>query len=782
MYDALLSSEDPRFYEHGGIDITGTTRAILTNLKGGAETQGGSSISQQYVKNVRVQQCYWDAKTDEDVQECYREATDSTGPDGYQRKLQEMRYAIALEQRYSKNDILLGYLNIANFGGVTYGVEAAAWHYFGVHASQLTLEQASVLAGMVQNPNVYRIDLPKGTRTDAQGNAVNGEKDGYALTKGRQKYVLDAMLRDGKITQKQHDEASKAPIVPHIKTVKTGCAANKLAPYFCQYVTSVMLNDPAFGDKEERQTLLRKGGLKVYTTLDPRVQKAAKKAQDDFVPDSIDGMHFGSTSVSVEASTGRVLAIAQNTNYTPAETKDPGATANVYATGGFNAGSTFKLFTLLDWLEQGKSLNQLVDGRYRTISQWKDSCVAGGTLNAQANTREIGNFDHAPGIFNTPAYFTKVSLNSGFFGMAAQLDLCDIGKVADRLGVTLADGSPIPLATDGTGEHGPLPYEIIGSDSVSPMAMAGAYAAVANKGVFCPPHAIDKIIDSDGKELPLPDYSCKRVLDEKVAATAAFALHGVMTGNGSGAFGNPNDGTPLIGKTGTHQTYQTWLITANTKVATANLVGTVDQKTSNGKNNPNLFQHYYDGWQLSQVRYRLARYIQGAIDGIYPGGAFPAPDSNLTRQVLVDLPSVVGMSVDEATNKLQRAGFQVTVGDEVDSDQPKGTVAEQSPGAGRVAGGTNVTIRPSNGKGIAVPDVTGRAPAEAVAVIRGAGFGNVEATCVQRDDADGTVTGTDPSSGTVAGPNTKVTVTYEAADCGGGKPDKPDKPGKGGRG
>jgi len=783
MYDAILSSEDPRFYEHGGIDIAGTTRAILTNLKGGAETQGGSSISQQYVKNVRVQQCYWDAKTDKDVQDCYLEATNSTGPEGYQRKLQEMRYAIALKQRYSKNDILLGYLNIANFGGVTYGVEAAAWRYFGVHASQLTLDQASVLAGMVQNPNLFRIDLPKGTTTNSKGDPVNGEKDDYSLTKARQKYVLDAMLRDGKITQKQHDQASKAPIVPKIKTVKTGCAANNLAPYFCQYVTSVILNDPAFGDKDERQTLLRKGGLKVYTTLDPRVQKAAKKAQDDFVPDSVEGMHFGSTSVSVEASTGRVLAIAQNTNYTPGETKDPGSTANVYAAGGFNAGSTFKLFTLLDWLEQGKSLNQLVDGRYRTISQWKDSCVAGGSVNANTNTREIGNFDHAPGVFGTPAYFTKVSLNSGFFGMAAELDLCDIGKVAERLGVTRADGTPIPLTTDGTdSKNPPVPYEIIGSDSVAPIAMAGAYATVANKGVFCPPHAIDKIIDSTGKELPLPDYSCRRVLDEKVAATAAYALQGVMTGNGSGAFGNPHDGTPLIGKTGTHQTYQTWLITSNTKVATANLVGTVDQITPDGKNNPNLFQHYYDGWQLSSVRYRLARYIQGEIDDIYPGGQFPSPDSNLTRQVLVNLPNVVGMSVADATTTLQRAGFQVTVGDEVDSDQPKGTIAEQSPGSGRVAGGTNVTIRPSNGEGITVPDVAGRSPAEAVAMIRGAGFGNVQATCSQNDDGDGTVTGTDPPAHTVAGPNTKVTVTYEATDCGGGKPDKPDKPGKGGRG
>jgi membrane peptidoglycan carboxypeptidase len=629
----------------------------------------------------------------------------------------------------------------------------------------------------VQNPNIYRIDLKNGTTTNSKGEAVNSEKDGYSLTKKRQEYVLDRMLADGKITQKQHDEAYKAPIKPKITRVATGCAASS-APYFCQYVTATVLNDPAFGKTaEDRQQLLKKGGLKIYTTLDPKVQKAAQDAQNKYVPTHVDGKdrdgtvwEFGSTSVSVEAATGRVLAIAQNTEFTPTTSKEKGATGVVYAgdhtfggSGGFNAGSTFKLFTLLDWLDQGKSLNQVVDGRLRTITKWKDSCVDGGTAYIPTNTREIGNFDHAAGIFGTPKYFTKVSLNSGYFGMAAQLDLCDIGKMATRLGVTLAKtGAPIGLATDN-----PLPYEIVGSDAVSPLAMAGAYATVANKGIFCQPKVIDKITDSEGQAMKLPDRTCKQVLDPKVAATAAYALQGVMQG-GSGSAGNPYDGTQLMGKTGTHQDYQTWLITSNTKVTTANWVGSANGHVA-------MFNRWYKGTQLSQLRFVLGRTIQGAIDRIYPGGSFPGPDSNLTRQVLVDLPNVVGLSVDEATDKLEAAGFEVTVGHEVDSDQPKGTVAAQDPGAGRVAGGTNVTISPSNGKGIAVPDVTGEKPDAAVAAIRGAGFGNVDTQCTQRDDGDGTVTGTDPPAGTVAGPNTKVTVTYAAPDC--GKSGKPGKPG-----
>ncbi|WP_036285205.1 transglycosylase domain-containing protein [Microbacterium luticocti] len=782
MYDALLSSEDPRFYEHGGVDLIGTTRAILSNLKGG-QTQGGSSISQQYVKNVLVQQCDWEATNDKELNDCWVKATDAEGVDGYQRKLQEMRYAITLEQRYSKDEILLGYMNIANFGGTTYGIEAAAQRYFGVHAKDLSLSQASALAGIVQNPNTYRLDMPGGTTTNSKGEAVNGKDDHYSLTKKRQEYVLDRMLADGKITQKQHDEAYKAPIVPKVTEVQTGCAKS-FAPYFCAYVTATVLNEPAFGaTTAEREQLLHRGGLKIYTTLDAKVQTAAQNAQNKYVPASVAGKNFGSTSVTIEASTGRVLSIAQNTKYVAAGKKKNGESAIVFAgsrdvggSNGFNAGSTFKLFTLLDWLEKGHSLNQLVDGRNRVISTWKDDCVAGGTWTASA---DVKNFNRQRGYFGTPKQFTAQSLNTGFLGMAAQLDLCDIGKMAERLGVTRGDGSPIPLTSDGTSSDptkNPAPYEVIGSDNVSPMAMAAAYATVANKGVYCQPRVIDKVTDSDGNELTVPEQDCKQVIDPKVAATAAYALQGVMKGGGSGAAGNPWDGTPLIGKTGTHEEFQTWLITSNTKVTTANWVGSVSGRID-------LFHQYYKGNALSNLRYVLGRTIQGTVDKLYPGGQFPQPDSNLTRQVLVNLPNVVGMSVKDATSKLESAGFQVTVGSEVDSDQPKGTIAEQNPGAGRVAAGTNVTISPSNGKGISIPDVSGRAPDEAVAMLRASGFGSVDTQCVVTADGDGRVTGTDPGSGTVAGPNTKITVRYASPECGRGGGDRPDRPGKGnGRG
>ncbi|MFE5407510.1 transglycosylase domain-containing protein [Microbacterium sp. NPDC056569] len=511
MYDAILSSEDPRYYDHGGVDIIGTTRAVLSNLEGGGETQGGSTISQQYVKNVLVQQCEATAKTQEAKYDCWAEATTSAGTAGIERKLQEMRYAVALEQTYSKDEILLGYLNIANFGGTTYGVEAAARYYFGTTAANLTLGQAATLAGMVQNPNSYRIDRPAGSITTSDGTALNkapdgsvddaqgaqlsaldtlladgsitqeqhlAAADGYTATKGRQLYVLSRMLDDGKITRDQYVAAAIEPITPTVTPTVTGCAAAGGAAYFCEYVKDVILDDAAFGETAtDRWQTLQRGGLNVYTTLDSRVQSAAEEAMTRYAPSSADMPEssgystgrFGSTTVSMEASTGRILAIAQNTTYSEdaAVDDDPEYSSLVFAgdlaiggSTGFSAGSTFKLFTLLDWLEQGHSVNETLDGRLRVFDHLANSCD--GDWDNTSNTL-VNNFGKAAGRVGTPLQFTASSLNTGYFAMAEKLDLCNIQDVAARLGVTQTDGTPISMQDLGS---------IIGTAAVSPIAMA----------------------------------------------------------------------------------------------------------------------------------------------------------------------------------------------------------------------------------------------------------------------------------------------------------------------
>ncbi|MFT4210674.1 MAG: transglycosylase domain-containing protein [Microbacterium sp.] len=698
MYDAILSSEDPRFYEHGGIDLIGTVRALFSNLSGGV-TQGGSSISQQYVKNILIQQCEWNATTDEEDQECYTAATESSGIEGIERKLQEMRYAIALEQQYSKNEILLGYLNIANFGGTTYGIDAAARYYFGVTASQLSLAQAATLAGIVQNPNVYRIDLSGGTTTDSAGNAVNSAADGYSLTKQRQTYVLERMLDDGKITQEQYDEAVAEPITPNITPATQGCAAAGTAAYFCQYVVSVIKNDTAFGEtSDDRLVALRRGGLQITTTLDKSLQDSAAATMSQYAPATVSGMSFGSASTNIETSTGRILSITQNTTFNESSSAGAGETSVVYAGDltygssiGFPAGSTFKLFTLLDWLEEGHSVNEVVNGVNRVFSPFNNSCLANSTI---TNTTKINNFNNVSGSVSTPMYFTAQSINSGFLAMAQELDLCGIQNVIAALGVTTVEWNDDTQTYDVVPVVMENPSQVIGVNSVSPIAMAAAYAAVANNGVYCQPQAIDAVKDSDGNDQAIPTRTCTQAIPANIAATAAYALQGVMASGATGSSANPSDGTELIGKTGTNESYQTWMIESSTAVTTAVWVG-------NASGTESLFNKYYNGTLLSSLRYAIARNIQSTADVLYPGGTFPDPDSALTKTTYTDVPNVVGMTTEAATAALEAAGFSVTVGTAVDSTSAAGVIVSQSP-SGQAAGGSTVTIVPS----------TGTAPAE----------------------------------------------------------------------
>ncbi|MEN2740377.1 transglycosylase domain-containing protein [Microbacterium sp. X-17] len=753
MYDAILSSEDKNFYQHGGIDLVGTTRALLS----GGSSGGGSSISQQYVKNILIQKCERDAPTQDAKDQCFNDATASNGTQGYERKLQEMRYAIALEQKYSKDEILLGYLNIANFGGTTYGIDAAAKYYFGVPASQLNLAQAATLAGMVQTPNTYRIDRPDGTTTDAAGKPVNSQADGYSITKARQTYVLDRMLANGKITQQQHDDAVAAPIQPHITPPQAGCDVLGAAAYFCQYVVSVIQNDPAFGaTADDRAKALRQGGLKIYTTLDWNVQNAAQQAIADNVPTSLAGMNLGSTSTSVEVNTGRILSIAQNTKFTqdPSLANDPNYSSIVYAgdstfggSAGFSAGSTFKLFTLVDWLEKGHSLNEYLNGNDRVIPKMTNSCT-GNWINTE--NWVPGNFEGEAGFYGTPMQFTAKSTNSGYLAMAEQLDLCDIAKVATKMGVTTGDGRPITMS---------VANNVIGSDNISPLTMAAAYATIANNGTYCQPTPIDKVTNSQGVEQPKPNRTCTQVIAPNIAATAATALAGVMASGGTGRQGNPLDGTSLIGKTGTHQDFQTWIIEANTRVVTANWVGNADGEA-------NLFQMYTNNGQVANLRYAIGKSVQRAVDQFYPGGNFPAADPTLLRTVLKDVPNVVGMPVDQATTTLQNAGFQVTVGSPVDSDQPANIVVTQS--STRAAAGSVITISPSNGQGGTIPSgIVGMSPADAKASLASAGFANVTAGA-GCEVPTAKVSASSPAPGTAANKAVAVTLTCAVAGNGNG--------------
>jgi membrane peptidoglycan carboxypeptidase len=751
VFDAILSSEDPRYYDHGGVDLIGTTRAVISNAQGGA-TQGGSSISQQYVKNVLVQRCERDAPSQEELANCWVEATTASGMEGIERKLQEMRYAIALEQRYSKNDILLGYLNIANFGGTTYGIEAAAQRYFGTSAMNLSLSQAATLAGMVQNPNTFRIDQP-----DRES---NGAANGYALTLDRRNYVLGRMLDEGKITQEQHDAAHAEQITPNIVESTQGCQTAGGSAYYCDYVRTIVENDEAFGTTpEERERTLRRGGLKIYTSLDLDLQIAAEQAIS-IVPATHPNIDLGSTGIQLEVSTGRVLSMVQNRQYTQdadLANSDPAYTSVNYNTrhanggsNGFLPGSTYKVFTLINWLEHGHSVNEVINGRQRAFNVLTD--CDGGTQRIASN--QIKNFQGVGGYNGSPMRFTADSLNTGFLAMSEQVSVCDTNRLAERMGVELASGGSV---TDTN-----FVYDILGSKNIAPIDMAAAYATIANNGVYCEPKAIDRVTDADGNDMPelVPESTCNRVIDESVAATTAYALEGVINGGSAGS-SRVGDGVPVFGKTGIHEQIHTWMDGASSKVATVVWVGNVTGEARLDRNSAN-------GRALWTIRHSIWPDMMGAANAKYGGDDFPTPDPNLTRQVLIDLPNVIGQSVDQARSTLEAAGFTVNVGDPIDSAQPEGTIASQNPGAGRVSGATTVTISPSNGQGTTVPSgLVGQNPDAAADAVRSAGFSNVQEQCTESEDApeQGTVTSVSPGEGSGVNRGTTVTLSTERRDC-----------------
>ena len=753
LYDAILSSEDKNFYSHGGVNIGATVKALVDNVRG-TSSRGASTISQQYVKNVLIQKCEQDVDTtsdtySEDLQQCWLDATNATGAKGIERKLQEMRYAIQIEKDFSKNDILLGYLNIANFGGTVYGIEAAANYYFSTTAANLTVAQSATLAGIVQNPNTYRIDKPEGTITNSEGVALNTAADGYALTKDRRHYVLGRMLADGKITQAQYDEADASEIAPALNPPTQGCAAAGTSAYFCQYVKSIVLNDEAFGKtQQERTDLLRRGGLKIYTTLDYRIQNPAAEKMAEVVPANADNQYFGAAGVSVEVGTGRILSMTQNTTFTETPTDDQAYSSLVFAgdkehgnSGGFQVGSTYKLFTLIDWLEKGHSVNEVLNGSVQTNLKIP---VCG--VKQTADTKKIGNFGGGGGGTGSVLSFTKNSLNSGYFAMASKLDICEINKVADRMGVTLANGGKV------TDEN--VPFDVLGPKNISPLAMANAYATVASGGKYCTPRAIDRVVGADGTDRELPAASCTDgVLQPEIAATAAFALQSVMAGGGTGNRANPNDGTPLIGKTGTHDRWSTMMIESSTKVATAVWAG-------RWQGQADIYQKRINGTFLNDMRYPVARAAQAAANAAYGGDAFPKPYGKLTRQQLTTVPSVVGKSVEEATAILTDAGFGVSVGGAVDSDLAAGLVAGQDP-TGEAASGATVTLTTSNGQGTTVPaNLVGMSRAQATAALGGAGFTNIEFdnSC---NPPTSVVGNSDPAPGTAASKSTAVRVTCQ---------------------
>ncbi len=750
--DAAIAAEDPRFYEHGGIDVMGTTRAIIKTYVIGGATQGGSSITQQYVKNVLVQQCEIDSKGDEELQACADDATTASGAEGASRKLKEMRYSIGVEKDYAKDEILLGYLNIANFGARTYGIQAASKYYFGVSAADLTIEQAATLLAIVNSPTALRIDKP-----DSES---NGAANGYEKTQIRRDYVIDKMLDEGKITQEQHDAAIALPITPSIHPPSSGCVSARGAAYFCDYVTRIVKTDPAFGaTPEERAAKLKRGGLQIYTSLDLELQDATVNSIDEYIPKSMESVNIGTAAVTVQPGTGRVLAMAQNKSYSndSSKTSVGGEFTSVnyntdYAYGGssgFNVGSTFKAFILLDWLKNGHSLRESVNGGQRTFTNWTDSCSGDYTKSYSPK-----NYDGTSPGRVTPIDATRRSVNTAFIAMAQKLDMCDIFQTAADMGVHRADGEDLQR----------FPATLLGSNEIAPLSLATAIAGIAAEGLTCTPVAIDKVVGPDGEEIAPPKSECTQAVTPEVANTAAFAMETVFDSGGTASRAAVS-GAPLMGKTGTaDDAVHSWITGGTTEAVTSLWVGNTTGEAS-----------MYDVLVKQGVTGFSAKF--GIFSGIlresisrFGGEDFGAPDDALIRAKQVQVPDVTGQSVESAKATLAYSGFGAQVGSAVSSSIEAGLVASTSPQSGSyVSSGSTITLRPSSGTpATSVPNVVGAAPDAARGALSGAGYNTVTEVCEPDNGAGagpGVVTAQNPAPGTEADTESEVTITVRKQKC-----------------
>ncbi len=744
--DAAVAGEDPRFYSHGGVDIQGTVRGVLSTVSGGG-VQGGSSITQQYVKNVLLQKCEaLPVKTKEQKAKYQTCVDDSTGvtPD---RKVKEMKYAIGLEKKYTKDQILEGYLNIAGFGGSVYGIEAAARYYYNVTAAALTPAQAASLVAIVNEPTGLKIDNPAST--------TNGAANGYAKNKDRRDYILGKMYEYKKLTKTQYDEALKTPITPVITPSVRGCQTAGSAAYFCDYVQKIILNDESFGkDEDTRAANFNRGGYKIYTSLDLDLQKVAEDTLNSYVPKEYK-FDIGGVLVGVQPGTGRVLYMAQNKDYSQDPevlNTSPKYSSINYATdyqyggsGGFQVGSTYKTFTLAEWLKEGHSLYETVNANVRTYptGSFKGYCYPGGSYGPTGARWPTNDSSGEEGT-RSAIQATQLSINTAFVSMASQLDMCKIRDTAQAFDVHTAKGE----------ELGTNPASVLGTNEIAPLTMATAFAGIANGGVTCSPIAIDKIVDGGGKDVKPPATKCQQSVDPAIAAGMAFAMQKVTQGGGT-ASGMNTTGKDMLAKTGTTDgNEQLWLVAATTKVAGAYWVGNVSGHQDMRKTYPT------HGISPASARTAVQRTMMAAAVGKYGGDNFPTPSSKLVQGVQVTVPDLTGKSPDEAKSILTGLGLDSADGGPQDSAAPAGTVASSNPGGGASVGkGTVVTLYTSNGSLVAIPNVVGQKLSDAQQALAAAGFSaKVNGGGASPDDI---VQAMDPGAGTAAKAGTQVTLTLQ---------------------
>lgn len=645
----LIDTEDQRFYEHAGFDFIGTLRSAVNG------SGGGSGITQQLVKNL---QFYNQAGTAESKKLAVEHSVE--------RKIKELKLAIEYEKSHSKDEILTSYFNTVAFGAPNiYSIEAASQYFFDKPAKDLDLAQASALVGTAQNASLYNMDDPTNT-----------------AWKNRQKEVLGRMLSEGDITQEEYDSASTEELTLVKKKTNGSCSSSKY-PFYCEYVMDYLQNSEKLGEtSEERSAIIAKGGLRIQTYLDP----AAMDSANDYLKRA-----YGTTNRAVaptaivQPGTGGVEAIAFNRDYGQGEGKTEINVANTKSA----VGSVYKMFTLAAALNNGMSESDLAfSSRCPLIAPGYDY-PKGGFVNSESCALQGGYMDYKKA--------TALSSNTWFVELEIKVGVDKIKEFSKSVGLETPDSIT----------NRSLSFTL-GSVEDSPIQMAAAFATFANDGIFCPATPVASYTYEDGSSPEIPDTydpssnGCKRVMSAKSAGVVLKAMRANIDGSVPGAtgIGKSIPGHDNVGKTGTNELYNsTWAQMTKDHSLFINLYDM--DKLTNGMDYVRYFgvsRRWYDHTS-AEAGFNILKNIVGnspnkTLD-------FDSTDTSM-EQIQTDnrefmtIPSVVGMSPEEALSSLKGVGISAYVSKETrpkPEDYPSGVIVEQSIAAGeKLAVGTKKEI------------------------------------------------------------------------------------------
>ena len=492
LIDAVIAVEDERFWQHGGVDIRSTGRAMISNVEAGGVTQGGSTITQQLVKNTLV-----------------------TPERSLGRKLKEAVLALRVEGELSKEEILEKYLNTVYFGSGAYGVQAAAETYFGVDVEDVTVGQAALMAGIIRNPTGY-----EPFRNPDQA-------------KERRSVALDQMAKEGYIEEDEADRLREEPLPTAPHTLLP--APND---YFVEEVKQRLLDDPRLGETaQERYNAVFKGGLQIFTTMDPRMQAIGEEKVESILPSSKRGIT--AALVTLEPYSGAVRAMVGGPNFEQAR-------YNLVTQGLRQPGSSWKAFVLMAGIEAGYGPRHTINGTSPCPVR------AGGRPWLPSNYGESTG-----GVASVTTAMAK-SYNCAFVRMGLKVGLEKVTDVARRLGIT----SPLD----------DVPAMTLGTEEVHPLDMASAYGTIANDGLRHEPYFVERVLDRNGKVIFEGPDAGEQVVEVNHARIATQIMRAVVSGGTGTRASVP--GRQVAGKTGTSQNYENaWFVGYTPQLATAVWMG-----------------------------------------------------------------------------------------------------------------------------------------------------------------------------------------------------------------